>query len=338
MAPPLRLTLFALLALASPLSADPGDDPNRDVRVALQAELEDFSSSIAKSPGPKPGSALSRYRNRVIEVAADPTWEPRLRAGSIPWVSGYGPERLGVTVYEPQEDRGTLLFVHGYMSHAANFAYTFQFFTQRGFRVVTLDLPGHGLSTGPRADISSFTDYGSAVQTWLNWVDEQGWSGPRILLAHSLGAASCLEALRRPDTKRPDRVVFCAPLLRVDWHTVLGVGEKALGWWWKRLPTTFGWDGYLDGYSMPVHWFAALDRWLEGLKAQPPLTLPLLIYSGNQDTVVDEGWNQKEYQRLVPGARYVLVPGKGHLFLTERQDREAFHAQFAVDLGLPGLR
>lgn len=335
---PFRAALAFLFVLAlgtSPATAS--DDPNQAIRVALQAELEDFSvGGWERNAPPALGPALEGYRNQVVKVAGDPTWNPGLRAGTIPLVrKGQPTEKLGVTVYPAEgPTKGVLMFVHGYMSHAANFAYTFRFFTQRGWKVYTLDLPGHGLSTGPRADIDSFSGYGDAVVTWKNWVEDSEPTGPRLLMAHSLGTAACLEALRRPTTTVPDRVVFLAPLLRVDWHPVLEFGEKTLGWWLKKMPSTFGWDGYLDGYTMPVHWLRALDDWLAKVARQKALKLPLIIYSGDKDTVVDEAQNRTEYRRLVPQARYVVLPGKGHLFMTAKRDRQAFHDLLAEDLHL----
>jgi alpha-beta hydrolase superfamily lysophospholipase len=262
-----------------------------------------------------------------------PVWH---QAGTLPLVrAGRQAERLGVNLFVPAGPvRGTVLFVHGYMSHAANFAYTFAWFTARGWRVVTLDLPGHGLSTGPRADVDGFGEYGDAVAGWLDWVAIQSWPGPKVLVAHSLGTAACLEALRRPGTVRPDRVVFCAPLLKTAWYPVLSFGEASLGWWVKQVPSTFGWDGYLDGFVMPVHWFTALGQWLRAIETQRPLDLPLTIYAGDRDQVVDTGWNLAEYGRLVPGVREVVLPGKDHLFLSNREDREAFHRRLTADLGL----
>ena len=256
MAPPRPLAFLTLcLLLVAPLCSDDLDDPNAAVRAALQAELEDFSGPrwderAAEPPGP----ALTDYRSRMARIAGSGGFLQGHRAGTLPLVrAGSLTEKLGVNVFLPQSPapgsiaQGTLLFVHGYMSHSANFAYTFDFFTRRGWRVVTLDLPGHGLSTGTRADVDSFSEYGDAVRMWLDWVWSRDWPGPRILLAHSLGTSAALEALRRPGAPRPDKIVFGAPLLRPDWYPVLAVGEAALGWWLKRMPSTFGWDGYLDG-------------------------------------------------------------------------------------------
>lgn len=319
--------------------ASDNPDPNQAIRETLQGELEDFSQpdwhrgadEAPATPGspfiPDAGPALSAYRDRLIRVAdwhTGPVWH---QAGTLPLVrDGHPTELLGVNVFFPTAPpQGTLLLLHGYMSHAANFAYTAAFFTARGWTVTTLDLPGHGLSTGSRADVDSFTEYGDAVTVWLKWVEAQGWSGPRVLLAHSLGTAAAFEALRRPDAPHLNQVIFCAPLLRPAWFPLLSVTDVTIRWWMKDFPSTFGWDGYLDGYVMPVHWFEALEDWLNTLDAQPPVDLPLTLFSGDKDTVVDFEWNRQTYQRLVPGAQFVLLPGKDHLFLSNEEDREAFH-------------
>jgi len=330
----LALPLLALLV--TPLSAGSAEDPHAEVRSVLQAELEDFSVPGWQAlPPPTPGPAVTEYRKHLVKIAGTEKLPGLHRMGRIPLVrAGFATEKLGVNVFWPEgpTPKGTVLFVHGYLSHAANFAYTFDFFLRRGWVVVTVDLPGHGLSTGTRGDVDSFAAYGDAVQTWLDWVWNSGFPGPRVLVAHSLGTAASLEALRRPGAHRPDRIVFCAPLLRTDWFPVLSLGADGLGWWMKKMPSTFGWDGYLDGYEVPLHWVQALSRWLDALKFQRPLDLPLAIYSGDRDAVVDEGWNRTEYQRLVPGARYTLLPGKDHLFLSETNDREAFHRRMLADL------
>jgi hypothetical protein len=191
-------------------------DPAARTRTAIQAELEDFSKPgwDRRTPGwerklehrtstlpfaPEAGPALTGYREHLAAIA-DGAWGPVWhQAGTIGWEPRGRQERLAVNVFVPPgPSRGTLLFVHGYLSHAANMAYTYALFTNRGWTVVTLDLPGHGLSTGPRGDIGSFTEYGDAVAAWMDWVWKQPWPGPKLLMAHSLGAAASYEALTRP--------------------------------------------------------------------------------------------------------------------------------------------
>jgi len=308
-------------------------------RQALGTELEDFSATTwnhkpVSLPNEGPhflpavGPALTRYRERLAvlgEWPATPVWH---QAGTIQLAREDRVERLGINVFLPgTKPRGTLLFVHGYLSHAADFAYTFAFFVSRGWSVVTLDLPGHGLSTGPRGDIDQFSEYGDAVQTWLAWCSAQPWEGPVVLLAHSLGTAACLDALSRPGTFVPDRVIFCAPLLRPAWYPALLTGEALLGWAIKGIPAQLGNDGYLDGTQAPTHWFAELHRWLDAWADHESLSFPLVIFSGDRDQIVDQLWNRSAYQRLVPSHRYVLLSGSDHFFLTARSGRLAVHEE-----------
>lgn len=341
------MRLLAALTLGSVLSGwtfAASEDPKIEVRTALQNEVQDLSQpgwnrwtagfeSVSGPFAPAVGPEVERYRRRLVKAAdwqVGPVWH---QMGLVPLVKG-GAELLGINVFLPAATpRGVVAVIHGYMSHAANFAYTFRWFVSQGWAVVTLDLPGHGFSTGKRADVNSFGDYGDAVTAWARWIEAQGWEGPRVLIAHSLGTAASLEALRRPGAPHFDRVVFCAPLLRPDWYAGLSLAESLVSAWITFTPSTFGWDGYLDGYRMPVHWFHALKQWLADLRGQGPVDLPLTIYQGNKDTVVDEGWNLTEYRRLVPGARQVILPGKNHLFLTNKADREDFHTRLTSDLG-----
>jgi len=338
------LVPLAMICLAVGLEAA-SDDPNGGLRTALQTEVEDFSrdwnrwtegfEAVSGPFAPAAGPQVENYRRKLVKTAdwqSGPVW-PQI--GLVPWVRAKTTEYLGVNVFLPEsKPKGVVAVIHGYMSHAVNFAYTFRWFVARGWAVVTLDLPGHGFSTGKRADVSSFSDYGDAVAAWSHWIEDQGWSGPRVLVAHSLGTAATFEALRRPGATPFDQLVFCAPLLRPDWYAGLSLAESLVSTWVNLMPSTFGWDGYLDGYKMPIHWFQALKDWLPTLEDQSPLRLPLTIYQGTRDTVVDEGWNLAEYRRLVPRAKQIILPGKNHLFLTNKEDREAFHTRLTSELGL----
>ena len=59
--------------------------------------------------------------------------------------------------------RANLLLVHGYFDHAGIYDKLIDYGLSRGCSVLIFDLPGHGLSTGERAVIDDFADYGRAV-------------------------------------------------------------------------------------------------------------------------------------------------------------------------------
>src|SRR5690606_13758646 len=63
----------------------------------------------------------------------------------------------------PSEPRGTLVIVHGYYDHVGLFSHAIEFALQEGLAVLAFDLPGHGLSSGDRAAIDSFDQYGDVL-------------------------------------------------------------------------------------------------------------------------------------------------------------------------------
>jgi alpha-beta hydrolase superfamily lysophospholipase len=338
-----RLLILAGLLVLGCSSAPPDPDPKIRVRTGLQAELEDFlrldwnrkpSTFPASENGPfipSAGPAATQYRSRLAEAGTweGPTWH---QTGTIPVTHGARTLALGINVFQPAVSRGTLLFLHGYMAHAADFAFTLGWFASHGWTVVTLDLPGHGMSEGPRSDIDDFAEYGIAVADWLRWVNRQKWPGPQVLLAHSMGSAAALEAFRSPDTPIPDQIIFCSPLLRTSWYPALWIADVTVGWMFESTSAKGGWDGYLDGYAQKVHWFHELGVWLERLNSQSPLDLPLTIYCGERDSVIDVGWNRWMYHRLVPQAKWISLPGLDHWILTGAEDRQSFHERLSRDL------
>jgi len=297
-----------------------------------------WNTQAAPWPQPADGSPFvppaddqtTAYRQGMLSIG--PGWQGPIwhQMGYLPLaLKAGGTDRLGVNIFAPPgKPRGTLLFLHGYMARAADFPFTLAWFASRGWVVVTLDLPGHGLSDGPRNDIDAFSTYGDAVSLWLDWAGRQGWPGPRVLVTHSLGAAATLEALRRPGAPTVDQIVFCAPLLRTTWYPALVVADTLIGGW---LPGLFSAD-----YQARAHWFFALEDWLKTLDGQPPLNLKLTVYAGTKDSVVEGSWNREKLLTLVPAARWVDLPGKDHWFMEDPADRLEFHERLEADLEAQG--
>lgn len=81
---------------------------------------------------------------------------------------------------------GTVLVIHGWRSRTEYMRKLIEGYCRAGFRVLSLDLPGHGASQGRRLTMANAVD---AVRT----VDE--WFGPFIaVVGHSFGGAVALSA------------------------------------------------------------------------------------------------------------------------------------------------
>lgn len=105
-------------------------------------------------------------------------------------------ETLAAGLHEPGDEvRGTLLMLHGMLSSRGELRDSPAALAERGWRVVALDLRGHGASEGERGWITrrrALEDVGTA----LDWFRDNGWT-PAAVAGHSLGTAWVTSALPR---------------------------------------------------------------------------------------------------------------------------------------------
>lgn len=135
-------------------------------------------------------------------------WQ-RSRPGDQAWPAGARHHRTTVAgrpVDLHEAGAGpTVLLVHGWSDHAGSFRPLVDAFTGAGWRVVAVDLPGHGDTPGFRTDLPMQ----AAVVGELMAREE-----PSVVVAHSLGAAATALALR-DDPSGVRRVVLLAPAVRL---------------------------------------------------------------------------------------------------------------------------
>ena len=90
--------------------------------------------------------------------------------------------------FEPvKSSKGVVHIVHGYLDHAGIQEPLIRLLTQNGFTVRTIDLPGHGVSQGARAQITSMEHYDDVLNLWL-----KDQSKPLRIIGHSMGGKSAM--------------------------------------------------------------------------------------------------------------------------------------------------
>lgn len=126
---------------------------------------------------------LTAGERRAVEKASDFMSEARhhrlkIRSG---WIM--------VHEFRPEPRRlpsGTVLVVHGWRSRTEYMRMLIQGYRKAGFRVLSLDLPGHGASQGRRLTMASAVDAVRAADEWF---------GPfAAVVGHSFGGAVVLSA------------------------------------------------------------------------------------------------------------------------------------------------
>jgi alpha-beta hydrolase superfamily lysophospholipase len=109
------------------------------------------------------------------------------------WIDPPDAHRLHVRSWEEPGARAHLIILHGLGDHSGRFERVGKALARRGFAVWALDLPGHGLSEGPRGHVRSWAEYRDAVTALLARRGPVGETHPLLFLGHSMGALVALD-------------------------------------------------------------------------------------------------------------------------------------------------
>lgn len=183
-----------------------------------------------------------------------------------------------------------VLLLHGWGGSSAQLEGLVPSLVARGFRVVAVDAPGHGLSGGRMSSMPEFARAAREAASQL---------GPfRAVIGHSMGGAALAWALR--DGLAAERAVFVGtPGSPVAWTRrfadVLGVGRRALEEMKARSERRLGF------------------RWeeLDVASIAPGMRVPLLVVHDVDDREVPfaEG---EAVARVWPEAQVLATRGLGH--------------------------
>lgn len=253
---------------------------------------------------------------------------------------------------------GTLVMLHGFTGSAASWGSHLDTFAAAGWRVIALDLPGHGQSSAP-ADPQYYTiEY--CQQAILTALSELGVSrGEAVLMGYSMGGRIALYAafsgffralilesaspgLADPVEREQRRMSDEALAASIERD-----GVEAFIDHWEKLPL------FASQYTLPFETREALRRQRlhnrasglaqslrgVGTGVQPPLharlptlRIPVLLIAGELDakfTVL-----ARYMAQALPHAQLCIVPGAGHAVHLERpQEFDALVRNFNKGVG-----
>ena len=250
---------------------------------------------------------------------------------------------LTAQVFRPQRPTGTAFLLHGYLDHAGIIAPLIRYCLEHGLAVAMYDLPGHGLSDGPRASIGEFTDYVAVFEDFLA-VSTPHLPKPYHLFSHSTGSAISVEYLAHAARSPFDKVVFLAPLVRhVYWHpakVTYAVGKllavKTVPRRISELSSDPAFQEFLTRDPLitarvPTQWVGALYAWEADIRAMTPVSHPVLIIQGTRDTVVDGDHNVPFLQQKFTHATVRWIQEGRHQLVNECEEirQQVFDAMSA---------
>ncbi len=301
-----------------------------------QAAGESLLSRL--SPGGALTQAMHDYlRHYGLETLLNDTSE--VHAGFV----DTGRFALWCQVWSPPVPTGTAFVIHGYFDHLGLYRHLLSCLLAKGWRVVLWDLPGHGLSSGPRAEIEDFDDYQHCLAHLQATLHDQGMAPkPWLGVGQSTGAAIlATDALTRREVAGWAGIVLLAPLVRPwrwsqsSWlHLIASPFLKELPRKYRPNSTDEQFTTFLRDQDplqperLSVMWITAMRRWMPRLLALQPNPLPTLILQGEQDLTVDWEWNLAVLEEKFPNAEIHRHPEARHHLVNEAEPirRELFEA------------
>ncbi|MBC7503041.1 MAG: alpha/beta fold hydrolase [Herminiimonas sp.] len=216
----------------------------------------------------------------------------------------------------------TMVFLHGFGGRAAYWEYQLEQF-QDDYRVVALDLRGHGYSDAPDEDEGARYDVPELVADIEAALDALGVPQRFTLVCHSFGGALSAYFIG----KHPQRVIALVIIasavefrLRLVGRMLLRVPPSILTWLREVLPY-LGFNAakvYPPAHVVYLQNRNALSPW-NGAEALRRIRVPTLVILGQKDILFSDA-SYKEVARLIPGAEQVVIPVSAHQVMVERPD------------------
>lgn len=233
----------------------------------------------------------------------------------------------------PGQPVATLVVMHGYYDHMGLYRHVVDWGLQMGFAVLACDLPGHGLSSGPRASIDEFAQYQAVLHALLNEAAELQLPQPVHLLGQSTGAAIVLDyLLGHPQTAALGRGILLAPLVRPHGWRWSRISYELVRRFVKQIPRRFsensGDPDFLEFVRtrdplqpniLPTAWVGALARWIPRIEAAPRSAHSPLIVQGELDMTVDWRHNLSVLERKFTAPDVLYLPGARHHLVNEQE-------------------
>lgn len=227
-----------------------------------------------------------------------------------------------------------VVFLHGAGFDHSSWALHSRWFAHNGFSVLAPDLPGHGLSQGtPLASVGAMADWSIAL------IEAAGAIAAR-LIGHSMGSFIALEAAAR----HPDKVTGLGLIATA---TAMPVSDKLLAAAKANDPAAIdmmtiwghGTRATLGGSLAPGLWMlgggvrvletakpgllhtdlAASGEYKNAPAAAATINVPTTLVLGERD-VMTPTKGGRALAAAIPNAKTVVIPGAGHMLMTERPD------------------
>ncbi|ROR32546.1 alpha/beta fold hydrolase [Inmirania thermothiophila] len=230
--------------------------------------------------------------------------------------------------------RPAVVLLHGSAQDHTVWLWQSRYLAHHGWRVLAVDLPGHGRSEGP--PLPRIED----LAGWTAALLEAAGAGRAVLAGHSMGSLVALEtAATEPD--RAAALVLVGTTFPMAVNEALLAAARADDHAALDMVNLWGHGSamHLGGHPVPGMWMlgagirlleraapgvlytdlAACNAYAAGLERARRVRCPVLAILGGADRMTPPRAARPLLDAL-PGVREVVVPGAGHMLMVEAPD------------------
>lgn len=228
----------------------------------------------------------------------------------------------------------TVVMLHGAGFDHSSWALHSRWFAHNGFGVLVPDFPGHGKSSGdPLDSVAALADWTVAL------LDAAG-AGKARLIGHSMGSLVALEAAAR-HADRIDALDLIAAAASIPVSAALLEAAKANDPAATDMMSIWGLGAHAEsgGSLAPGLWMLdgtrrVLERnrpgilfqdlsltgtYKNGMQSAAAVSAPVKLILGERDMMIPVNGG-KALAAAFRNARTIVLPGAGHMLMTERPD------------------
>ncbi len=291
-------------------------------------------NALSPEPGDMPEELHLYLHHYGIASAADKWHLGTVAVSDTTAPDGFQVALQSILPAEPDPESPVVLLIHGYFDHTATNRYAIEELLDRGYRVVAMDMPGHGLSSGKRGRIEDFGDYGRAVHAAVDAIRNGNIPGiasdsQLAAIGHSTGASAVIEYLETGGDSF-GRLIFVAPLVRIVAYPLARVGIELTSDLVDHVPRlTSGastneafieFSSEYDPLSIDetsLKWADAYIDWEESRRTIAERQLPLLLVQAGRDSTVDTEYNSEYLKRFFPNTELIEYEDARHNVFNE---------------------
>lgn len=237
-------------------------------------------------------------------------------------LAGGLPLEMSVVDTGARDAAQTMVFLHGFGGRAAYWEYQLEHF-QADYRVIALDLRGHGYTDAPTEAQGARYDVPELVGDLETALDVLHVPEKFVLVCHSFGGALSAYYLQQHSSRVSALVIISSAVhfrLRLAGRMVLRTPPRLLNWLRKILPYV-GFNAariYPPAHVVYLQNKNGLAVW-DGTEYLRNIRIPAMVILGHRDIL----FSQTAYRavsKLIPDVEEVVIPVSAHQVMVERPD------------------